>query len=52
VPAPLPDVLVEAGDGGIGVDGALNEVGDDSRMSSSTTWRILMVLPVAVTSNA
>jgi hypothetical protein len=28
VPAPLPDDLVEAGDGGVGVDGVVDEVGE------------------------
>jgi hypothetical protein len=28
VPAPLPDDLVEAGHGGIGVDGVVDEVGE------------------------
>jgi hypothetical protein len=28
VAAPLPDDLVEAGDGGVGVDGVLDEVGE------------------------
>jgi hypothetical protein len=51
MPSSLPDDLVEASDGGVRVDGMLDEVGEGLAGDSSTTWRILMVLPVAVTSN-
>jgi hypothetical protein len=43
------DDLVEAGGGGVGVDGVVDEVGEKlAGVNSSTTWGILMVLPVVM----